>query len=304
MTPSIRQIRAFLSVANHLKFTTAAEELHVSQPALTVQIRQLEERLGIRLFDRNKRQVSLTSAGRELMPLFQRIMSGMDQVMNASTDISQAQRGVVRVAALPSVAARLVPMAMARLNEHYPHIRIELHDVVAERIVEMVKYEDVDFGIGTRLTPDRDIKVESLLTDQICAFFPKGHPLERAGETLKLADCAGYPLVLTQTNSSIRILFERAVARENLEISIASKVHYMSTALGIARANLGVAILPKTAVDAGSVAGLLCKRIEAPSLNRRIGIIRRADRSFSPVTERFLRVLREVNDQSGEAAEQ
>ena len=120
MQPSFRQIRAFLSVATHLKFTRAAEELNISQPALTVQINQLEEALGIKLFNRNRRQVSLTPAGHDLLPLFERIASDMDEVMTASSDIYQARRGVVRIAALPSVTSRIVPKAMASFRQTAP----------------------------------------------------------------------------------------------------------------------------------------------------------------------------------------
>lgn len=291
MQPSFRQIRAFLSVATHLKFTRAAEELNISQPALTVQINQLEEALGIKLFNRNRRQVSLTPAGHDLLPLFERIASDMDEVMTASSDIYQARRGVVRIAALPSVTSRIVPKAMASFRQTHPNIQVRIRDVVAETIVELVKNEDVDFGIGTRLTPDRDIKVENFITDHVCAFYQGGHPLENSRAVLKLNECSAYPLILTGKNSSIRVLFERAMAREGTEVDIAAEANYMSTALGMVRAGLGVAILPKSAVDSGSILGLAYKQIDAPWLHRRIGIIRKASRSDSPVAEHFVRAL-------------
>ncbi|WP_316858180.1 LysR substrate-binding domain-containing protein [uncultured Cohaesibacter sp.] len=296
MQPSFRQIRAFLSVSSHLKFTRAAEELNISQPALTVQINQLEEALGIKLFDRNRRQVSLTPAGQDLLPLFERIAADMEEVMTASTDIYQARRGVVRLAALPSVTSRIVPKAMASFRKSHPNIEVRIRDVVAETIVEMVKNEEVDFGIGTRLTPDRDIKVENFITDHVCAFYQSGHPLEDARAVLKLQDCAAYPLVLTGKNSSIRVLFERAMAREGTEVEIAAEANYMSTALGMVRAGLGIAILPMSAIDAGSVLGLAYKQIDAPWLHRRIGIIRKASRSDSPVAEHFVKALHEAVD--------
>ena len=296
MQPSFRQIRAFLSVASHLKFTRAADELNISQPALTVQINQLEEALSIKLFNRNRRQVSLTPAGHDLLPLFERIAADMDEVMTASSDIHQARRGVVRIAALPSVTSRIVPKAMAQFRETHPNIQVRIRDVVAETILEMVKNEDVDFGIGVRLTPDREIKVENFITDHVCAFYQSGHPLENARAVLKLNECAVYPLILTGKNSSIRVLFERAMAREGTEVDIAAEANYMSTALGMVRAGLGVAILPKSAVDSGSTLGLAYKQIDAPWLHRRVGIIRKASRSDSPVAEHFIRALHSAVD--------
>ncbi len=296
MAPTFRQIQAFLAVAEHLKFVKAAEELHVSQPALTVQINQLEAALSIKLFNRTKRQVSLTAAGKDLLPLFERIASDMDNVMAASSDIHQARRGVVRIACLPSVAARIVPIAMARFRETHPNIRVHVRDVLGEAIVDMVKMNAVDFGIGARLTPDREIKVEGFLTDHICAFYQKGHPLEGAAGNLKLNDCVRYPLILTSLNSSVRVLFERSMAREGVEVDIAGEANYMSTALGMVRAGMGVAILPMSAIDAGNAQGLGYRPIDAPWLNRRIGFIRKASGSLSPVAEHFVKALQDAGE--------
>lgn len=294
MVPSFRQMKAFLAVATHLKFTRAAEELHISQPALTVQINQLETALSIKLFNRTKREVSLTPAGQDLLPLFERIAADLDEVMTASSDIYQARRGVVRVASLPSVAARVMPIALANFRVTHPNIQVRVRDVVAERIVEMVKGEEVDFGVGTRLTPDREIKVENFLSDYICAFYQRGHPIEDAPKVLKMTDCVPYPLILTRQNSSVRVLFERAMAREGAEVEIAGEANYMSTALGMVRAGLGIAILPMSAIDAGNAMGLGYRQIDAPWLNRRIGIIRKASRGLSPVAEHFLKALHEA----------
>ncbi|SNY94406.1 transcriptional regulator, LysR family [Cohaesibacter sp. ES.047] len=291
MQPSFRQIRAFLAVASHMKFVRAAEELHISQPALTVQISQLEEALSIKLFNRNRREVSLTPAGQNLLPMFERIVADLEEVMAASTEIHHARRGVVRIAALPSVTSRIVPYAMARFRQTHPNIQIKVKDVVAETIVELVKDDKVDFGIGTRLTPDSEIKVENFITDDVCAFFQDGHPLQDGPPVLKLSDCTAYPLVLTGKNSSVRVLFERSMAREGAEVDIASEANYMSTALGMVSAGLGVAILPMSAIHAGSVSGLAYKRIDAPWLHRRVGIIRKANRTDSPVAEQFIRAL-------------
>ncbi|MCT8267729.1 MULTISPECIES: LysR family transcriptional regulator [Afifella] len=293
-TPNVRQIRAFLAVAKHLRFTRAAEDLNISQPALTVQINQLEEVLSIKLFDRNKRQVSLTPAGRNLLPMFERIVTDLEDVVIASTDLAYARRGAVRVAALPSVSASLLPKALVSFRRTHPNISVRIRDVVADDIINMVKAEQVDFGIGIRLTPDRDIKVENFITDHICAFFRRGHPIEDAPPVLTIKDCAPYPLILTSRTSSVRVLFERALAREGVEVHIAGDVNYMSTALGMVRAGYGIGILPTSAVDSGHTMGLGFKRIDAPWLNRRVGIIRKSGRYLSPVVEHFIQAVQDT----------
>src|SRR5574340_1519850 len=141
MLQGIRHIRAFLAVARLGSFTRAASELHVSQPALTVQIRQLEESLRVRLFDRNKRQVALTQVGRDLLPSLAQVLPDLEAVMSASQDLANLRRGSVSIATLPSVAAGLLPMAIRRFASNYPDVAVHVSDVVAERILQLVKAE-------------------------------------------------------------------------------------------------------------------------------------------------------------------
>lgn len=298
--PTFRQVRAFLSLVRHLKFTRAAHELNVSQPTLTVQINQLEEQLGIKLFDRNKRQVALTPAGRNLLPLMERLSIDMDEVVLAASDINFARRGTVRVAVLPSVASSLLPRAIMAFRQQNPGIVVNVWDVVGEEIIKLVKAEDVDFGIGMRISSDKSIKVEDYVSDSLCAFFPVDHPLNSAQSILRISDFAPHPLILTRRNSSVRVLFERSMSREGCEVNIAMETNYMSTALSMVRAGIGVAILPTSAIEAGNMAGLAYKPVEAPWFNRRIGIIRKSDRSLQPVAQLFTETLQKMVELRGD----
>ncbi|HYG86804.1 MAG TPA: LysR family transcriptional regulator [Azospirillum sp.] len=293
MLQGVRHIKAFLAVARLGSFTRAAAEVNLSQPALTVQIRQLEESLGVRLFDRNKRQVVLTQAGRDLLAPLQRVLFDLEAVMNASHDLAGLRRGSVSVATLPSVAAGLLPIAIRRFTADHPNIDVNVSDVVAERIVQLVKAEEVDFGIGTRVGPDRDVEVVDFLSDRMCAFFPDDHPL--AGRRpLLLKDVATFPLILTARGTSVRTLVERALEKEGLEIGLACEANYMSTAIGMVRAGLGVSVLPESAVDAASCEGIGVEPIRTPGLIRKIGFIHKTNRSLSPAAERFVQLLKEV----------
>ena len=293
MLQGIRHIRAFLAVARLGSFTRAASELHVSQPALTVQIRQLEESLKVRLFDRNKRQVVLTQVGKDLLPSLAQVLSDLEAVMSASQDLANLRRGSVSVATLPSVAAGLLPMAIRRFAAGHPDIAVHVSDVVAERILQLVKAEEVDFGIGSRMGPDRDIDIIDFLIDQLCVFFPEGHPLaEREAPVLR--EVVAFPLILTARGTSVRTLVDRALEREDLEITLACEANYMSTAVGLVRAGLGVAILPESAVHAAACEGIGMTAIRTTGLTREIGIIRKRDRTLSPAAERFVEVLKEA----------
>lgn len=292
MVPTPKQIRSFLAIVRAGSFTRAAAELGLSQPALTVQIRQLEDAVGVRLLDRDRRQVQITAAGKKLQAPLERVLADLEAVMNAGHDLAACRRGNVAVAALPSLSASLLPHTVRRFREDHAGIDVQIHDVLAERIVQMVKSEEVDFGLGARLTPDRAVDVEEFLTDRLCAFFPEDHPL-RTGP-LPLSRLAQFPLILTSRSSSIRILFERSLARERIAIQIAGESNYMATALGMVRAGIGVAILPASAAEAGSTAGVSFRPIRAPWQTRKIGIIRRTGSSLSPASEQFVACLRKI----------
>ncbi|WP_029009483.1 LysR family transcriptional regulator [Azospirillum halopraeferens] len=291
MIQGLRHIKAFLAVARTGNFTKAAAELHVSQPALTVQIRQLEEALGVKLFDRNKRQVMLTEAGKDLMPPLQRVLVDLEAVMNSSHDLAGLKRGTVTVATLPSVAAGLLPRVIRRFTAEYPGIRIQVVDVVADHIVRLVRSEEVDFGVGPRVRPEREIEFTDLLTDSMCAFFPANHPLRTSG-ALTLRDVAKHPLILTARDSSVRALVDRALEKDGLAVNLVCEANYMSTAIGMVRAGLGVSILPESAIDSASCEGVSMMPIRTPGLTRKIGVIRKNGRTLSPAPARFLDILR------------
>lgn len=293
MLQGIRHIRAFLAVARLGSFTRAAAELHVSQPTLTVQIRQLEEALKVRLFDRNKRQVLLTQVGRDLLPSLAQVLTDLEVVISASQDLANLRRGSVSIATLPSVAAGLLPMTIRRFAASFPDVAVHVSDVVADRILQLVKAEEVDFGIGSRLGPDRDIDVVDFLSDQLCVFFPEDHPLAGLPHPT-LRDVAAYPLILTARGTSVRTMVDRALEKEELEIALACETNYMSSAVGLVRAGLGVSILPESAVHAAACEGIRMAAIRTPGLTRKIGIIRKRNRSLSPAAESFVQVLKDA----------
>ena len=141
MNITLRQVRAFVVVARFSSFTRAADLLHLTQPALTVQIRQLEQALGVKLFDRSTRAVELTRTGRELLPVLERLLGEFDAVVVSTREMATMRYGTVRMAALPSVAATVLPPLIARFKQRHPHIRITVRDSVGERINAMVREE-------------------------------------------------------------------------------------------------------------------------------------------------------------------
>lgn len=291
MDISLRHFEAFLAVARLGTFTRAASALHVSQPALTVQIKQLERRLGLRLFDRTNRRVSLTDAGRDLMPPAERLLVDLEALLRHATDMAEHRRGIVTVAALPSVAAGLLPEAIRTLTARHHGIEVRVRDVVGERVVELVKAGEAEVGIGTLTRPDADIVADALFSDRLCVFAPAGHGVT-GRPRLTLREATAHPLILTGRDSSVRQLVERALEDQKIAARVAHEAAYMTTALAMVRAGLGVAILPESAQAGAAHAEVRAIPIHRPRLMRQVSLITRRGTSRSPAAEQFVAILR------------
>jgi DNA-binding transcriptional LysR family regulator len=180
---------------------------------------------------------------------------------------------------------------VARLARGHAGLVVRVRDAIASRVVEPAKAGDVDVGVGCVVRPDPDIDAEPLLTDRLAAFAPAGHLLSRARH-VRLRDLGAHPLILTGADTSVRQILERTLAEARLPIQVAQEVTYMSTAIGMVDAGLGVAVLPEAAI--GGDAGRRLRRIaiREPELTREVAILTRRGRSRSPATERLVEALR------------
>lgn len=295
---NLRQLQTFVTVARLSSFTRAARLLHLSQPALTKQVRQLEETLGVRLFDRNTRTVELTRIGKELTPVVNQLLQEIEAVVVNTKELAAQSRGIIRIAALPSISSTILPTAVARFKERYPGISVILKDVVAQRLVTMVKAEEVDFGIGSLNVADPEVRFSLLLTDRMIVVFSPGSALERK-KTIGLTDLVGLPLVLMDPGSSVRKLVDQAFESIGEFAKPAFEATYMSTAAGMVKAGLGVTILPSSAFEMGELTGLRTRPIMRPALTREIGVIEKSGRSLAPAAESFLQTMKVVCKELG-----
>jgi DNA-binding transcriptional LysR family regulator len=286
----LRHIRAFLALARAGSFTRAAGELHMSQPTLTVQIQQLETALGVKLFDRNKRHVALTPAGRDLLVPLERILIDVEAITTSAEELLEHRRGLVTVAALPSVSAGLLPRAIKRLSESYPGISVRVYDGVASAVATMVKTGQVDFGISSQTYGDRELTSQVLIMDRLCAVVAAEHPLSKK-RSMSLRELAKHPLILMVKDSSSRQIVDQAFDREGLVSNVAYEATYGTTVAGMAHAGLGVGVLPESMAAPSRLHQL---RIRGEALTRRIGIIMRAGRSLSPTADKLKQLLEEL----------
>lgn len=175
----------------------------------------------------------------------------------------------------------------------HPGVTVRIRDGVGQRVTALVKSGDADFGIGSPTKRDPELRISPLMKDPLGVVFRPGHPLQRR-KHVRLQDLLACPLILMDADYSVRTLIERAFESIGHPVLPAYEASYVPTALGLAKAGLGVAVIAYSAADAAATqaAGLRARVIEHPTLMRQISLIQRANRSLSPAAQQLVDTIR------------
>ena len=287
MDLNIRHVRAYIVVAESMSFTKAAARLNLSQPALTVQIRKLEEQLGSRLLDRNSRRVEPTRVGRELLPSLLKLLADSETVVAEARELGGTSHGTVRVAALPSFAASLLPDLIRSARESERGLRFVVRDAVASVVNDAVCREDVDMGLTGGDLVEPDLEVVQLGKDRLCLVYPAEHPIGRR-RRITVGNIAELPLILTSVGTSVRAVVDAAFAEARKAPLITCEPTYMMTAVAMVRAGLGVTILPGSSRELAAEPGLRARPIDDAHFVRQIALVKKRGRTLAPASAAFL----------------
>jgi len=295
MNISIRQLNAFIKVADNGSFTRASEQMYLTQSAVSGLIKELESGLGIVLFDRTTRQLSLSAVGRHLLPQARRILNEMQLFENEASSLTSLAQGQVRLA-VSQFAASSLPAVIAQFAKQHPNISVSLLDCSAENLLKHVQDIEVDLGVGTELgvfEAEDDIGADLLYQLPFCVVMPDSHVLAEQNE-ITWQDLLDIPLITLQGP------FLEQVTAE-LDDSIAAhiqqaryKVNFMSTALEMTRQGFGITLclpyMPEV-IDWVSANGLQMRPLTQPIKMRQFFIYQRASRALSPATVAFKQFL-------------
>lgn len=290
MNITIRQIEAFLKVAEHGSFTRAAERLHVAQPALSQHVRDLESELGIRLFDRTTRRVELTEGGREFRNTAAKIVEDLELAARHAHELATRKRGKVTIAAPPLLAGAILPWAIADFRAQFPGVQVNVVEARADEIVELVRSGQVDCALGTFRTGEDGIASTAVTSDSLALFCPPTHAFAKL-KRMSWRELDGQPLVTLTRDSGIRLLVELGCETAQIGMAIAYEVSHVTTALSMVEAGLGVAVLPTYAWVAARKGTVTAIPLVNPTMTRDIVLITPAGRSVSPALSSFTRVL-------------
>ncbi len=205
MSPSLRQMRAFVALAKTGSFTLAAEYLHVTQSALSGLIKELESVLGVRVVERSTRKTQLSEIGRELYPLFEKMIEDLDGAMAGIAQRKALKTGMVRIAAPQMMACTLLPEVIAAYRQAHPDVQLRLVDCPVENVSARVFSGEVDFGIGPERDPTAEIAAQVLFEMPFVLVFPEQHPLQQK-DRVTWADVGDYPFISLQGQFTERLL--------------------------------------------------------------------------------------------------
>lgn len=290
MNITLKQLEAAVTVAERGNFTRAAEVLGTTQPALSLHIRELEEALGLRLFDRTTRRVEPTRAGQEFVRSIQKILGDLELTMSKTAEIANRQLGRISIAAPPLLAAVVLPGVIRQFRSEFPGIDIVLADVASDKIVENVLAGEADLGLGTFATREPALNSTALMRDSLTLFHAADSEFAGPGP-LPWISLQEAPLITLSRASGIRFLIDHGCTLAGFSPRIAHEVTQMSTALALVEAGLGVAILPTYAFAIARQLNVGARTLVEPVLTREISLVRSAERSIPPGTDVFTRIL-------------
>ncbi|SDU97521.1 LysR family transcriptional regulator [Pseudomonas mucidolens] len=287
---NLKLLQAFMLVAEHGSFRQAADLTHKSQSAVTSQIKQLESQLGVQLFHRTTRQVSLTASGVELLESAKRAVHEVERGLRRIQETTDLKRGRIFLACSTTVAATRLAKILAAFESDYPGIEVFVRELTSGDMHDSIRKGEVDFGIGP-VSDLPDFNCETILTENLYALVPKKLH-EAGGSTITMTDLAQMPLLLLNLATALRAVVDDTAKQLGLELKTRYQFNQAQTLISMANAGLGAAVLPAVVLPDDPHPDTHEMLIIEPELMRQVAIITIKGRSMSPAASRLAQLVR------------
>ncbi len=286
------QLASFLEVAKQQSFSRAAEKLFRTQPAISAQVRLIEQECGEKLFDRSGKKVLLTPAGEILSRYAQKMMGLHKEVLEAIAELNQTPRGKLYIGANEATCLYVLPKTFAKFKQLYPLVQISIYRNFSHKIVQKVQENAVDLGIVTLPQTANNMEVIPVFRDEVQVVVPKNHVLAKS-RSVTVEEVAHHPLILPKTGHT-RVAIDRLLRAYRDHIQISMELASVETIKKFVGAGLGISLISRTYAQAEVAAGVLkLIPLDGQKIHRELGLIYRRDRYLSLPAKVFIEVVRE-----------
>ncbi|MFD7521352.1 selenium metabolism-associated LysR family transcriptional regulator [Paenibacillus chitinolyticus] len=271
MALNFHQLHIFYTVAEKGSFSHAAQALHMTQPAVTMQVQSLEDHFGIKLFHRSTKKIELTEAGRTLIPYARKCVELIRETENAMTGFTAMAEGRLQLGASLTMGEYILPRLLGPFRKEYPNISVVMKVMNTTQILDEIFAHQLTFGLVEAPIQHPDVHTEAILSDELKLIVPAGHPLAEM-ETIRMEDVFRYPFVLREEGSGTRRVMEEELERTGIACSgmdIVMELGSTGAIKSAVEAGLGISILSQSSVKHEVRLGILkVKEIEGVSFSR------------------------------------
>jgi LysR family hydrogen peroxide-inducible transcriptional activator len=291
---TLRQLQYVVAVAEDLSFHRAAERCHVSQPSLSAQLAQVEEALGVRIFERDRRRVLVTAAGREIVERARRMLMEADDLVDAGKRGSDPLTGTLRIGVIPTIAPYLLPTVAPKLRATFPRLTVAWREDKTEDLIAALEAGALDAALLALEADIGDVEHEVIAEDAFVLAAPADHPLMASASPVRLSQLRGADVLLLDDGHCFR--------DQALEVCSVARAHErefratsLATLVQMVAGGAGVTLLPALSVATEAKrAGLRVRPIASPAAHRTIGLVWRKRTPLARALRELAAVVREA----------
>ncbi|VAW81623.1 Transcriptional regulator, LysR family [hydrothermal vent metagenome] len=265
-----RRLQVFHTVARLLSFTKAAETLHMTQPAVTFQVRQLEEHFNTRLFDRTHNRISLTEAGKQVFRVAAKIFLHYEEMEDAVCQVTGEISGALIIGASTTIAEYMLPAMLGEFKSKFPDVNVHLKVSNTDGIVSMIENNDIDLGVVEAPVSNKNLVVANCRTDQLVLITHPDHELAKCG-SVAVKELLEHPYITREEGSGTREVFEDFLTSEGLsptELKITMELGSPESIKGAVESNMGISVVSLATIAKELKLSSLCAVTLEPSLER------------------------------------
>lgn len=292
-----RHMQAVLAVAEYRSFVAAAAALRTSQPALTRSIKRVEDVLGVQLFERSTRSVTVTEAGREFIAVAERVTNDLRLTVESLRELADQKRGQVIVSSIVSLANGVLPEAVTAYRRERPGIEVQVRDGVHGSVLDHVRSGAADFGLNYLVDVPDIFETEVLGEGRFDLIAAAVHPLAQGRRrSVRFDNLAGVSMVSLPQEAQTRKILDTTAAMRGVRLRHDMVVSQIPTLISFVRAGAGVGLIPSAALDGNALDGLIRLEVTEPEIALDIGVVRLKERRLSPAAEGLLATIRDMAD--------